>query len=408
MRHDHPSEYLALLERLGERTALAVKIDRQPLRLARARIRRERLFARQRVEELARVDPKVQAEEAREEERYHSVAVIDGLLRRAQAEVLHDPQITRTLARSALAIVEAMFPSPRVPLGALRDLAALGHAQLGNVSRLLCEWEEAEQRFGRAYDLLLHGGGDLEVHAHVNWLFGALLKDRREFVPAIRFLERARDDYRELQQEHEVGIVLLTLSVLYRDIQDPSLALKTHIQAYGLLDEEKSPTLAVAAWNNLAHLLCDAARYEEAEEVLQQLPTIYENLVPNSPAQLNLTWMRGKIDHGLGRFSEAMEKYLYARRGYEQHGNLYRVAVISLDLLQLHYGKGDLDEVEKLAGSVYQALRKQPLEAEAFEALRILHSARTQRHLVRQALEQLALQLAQNPLPGHRSPISEL
>jgi tetratricopeptide (TPR) repeat protein len=404
---DRLEELIMLFARLGELRGPEVTIDLELLRQVRARAKRQQWHARELCDQLLRVHPKVRMEEAEQDRRYHTTAVMNRLLKRAQAEVLNDPKVSRHLAELALAIGNGMYPSHTVPHRTMRDYFALAHAQIGNVCRLHCEWNEAHQRFNHAQGLLLDGAGDLEIHAHVQHLYGTLLKDQRQFSLALAYLDLAQQDYRQLGRDHEVGLVLITTSVLYRDMGASERALQAHMQACDLLDETRTPVLAAAAWNNLAILLCDRGQYEEAARVLENLPSVYDLLPAGSPVQLDLTWVRGMVAQGMGELRLAEDCYLAVHDGYERRNDRYSSARVSLDLLRAYFTNGRLSDVERFAVTVYRALKDQPLEAEAHEVFRILTAARTQRHLVQDALARLATYLAKNPFPGKRSPTTE-
>ena len=400
-------ELVMAFGRLGELIVANPEPDREELRRVRARSRRERRHAPQLFDDLLRVDPKVREEEARSDTRFHSLALVDLLLKRAQAEVLNDPKITRQLAELALVIADAMYPSPRVPHATMRDYFALAHAQIGNVCRLHCQWEEAHARFDKAQGLLLKGAGDLAIHGQIHRMYGALLKDQRQFPAALAFLQLAQDDYRQLGQDHDVGLVLLTTAVLFREMDDSDRALQAHMEACHLLDESRAPMLAAAAWNNLAILLCDLGQYAEAEVVLENLPSTFDDLPQHSTVQLDLMWARGMIARGLGDLTHAIQCFSSVRDGYLTQGNHRSVALVSLDLLRAYYHAGRLAEVENLARSVYSLLRSQPLAREAIEALRVLAGARVQRQLIEESLERLGAFLSRNSIPGQRSPTAE-
>jgi tetratricopeptide (TPR) repeat protein len=407
LTEDERRELLMLAGRMGEILAPDIQPNMDELRQVRARARRQRLHAREVCDELLRVDPKVREEEARQYKKYHAPALIDLLLKRSQAEVLNDPKVSRQLAELALAITDAMYPSPTVPHRTMRDRFALGHALVGNVCRLHCDWSGAHRRFRKARKLLLDGAGDLEIHAQVHRMYAALLRDQQRFIEALRFLKIAMDDYQTLGLDHEVGLVLLSTAIAHRNMDAPQRALKAHMQACDLLDETKAPLLVAAAWNNLAILLCDLGQHEQAASVLDNLPSVFELLPPTSTVPLDLKWARGLVARGLGDIARAEEYFLSVRDSYDCRGDLLSSARVSLDLLRAYFESGRLLEVERFAVSVYQALQAHPVAADIHETFRILTAARAQRLLVEDALNQFATLLSQNPLPGKRSPTTE-
>jgi len=407
LTEDELRELVMVFGRLGEFLAPDAEPNMEELRQARARTRRQRWRARQLCDDLLRVDPKVRLEEARADKKYRTPAVIHQLLQRSQAEVLNDPKVSRQFAELALAIADGMYPSTTVPHPTMRDLFALGHAQVGNAYRLLSDWPEAQARFQKARELILVGAGDVEIHAHIHHLYGTLLKDQRLFPVALAYLELASADYRQLGKVHEVGLVSITTSVLYRDMGAPDRALRAHIQACELLDEAKAPMLAVAAWKNLAILLCDLGEFNKAATILDNLPTVFETLSAESTIHLNLMWTRGMIACGLGDLPGGIKHYSCVRDGYYRLGNLRSFALVSLDLLRAYYQHGCLAKVEELAEAVYQALKEQPLARETIQALQVLAAATAQKTLVEEALNFLTVALSRNSIPGLRSPTTE-
>ena len=404
---DELRQLVMIFGRLGEFLAPDAEPNMGELRQVRARARRQQWRARERCDQLLQIDPKVREEEAEHDVRFHTTAVMNRLLKSAQAEVLNDPRVSRQFAELALAIGRGMYPSHTVPHPTMRDYIALAHAQIGNVCRLHCEWDEANRRFDRAQGLLLDGAGDLEIHAQIHVMYAALLRDQLQFRAALGFLKLAQADYQELGLIHDVGVVLLSTAIVYRNMDSFQQALKAHMQACELLDETKAPLLSAAAWVNLAILLCDLSQYEQAASVLDSLPSVFEDLPPASTVPLDLRWAQGLVARGLGDIDHAEECFLSVQDGYERRGDLLSTARVSLDLLRAYFEGGRLFDVERFSGSVYQALQAQPLAAGVHETFRILTAARAKRRLVEEALHRLAGLLADNPFPGKRSPTTE-
>jgi tetratricopeptide (TPR) repeat protein len=375
--------------------------DLEPVLAFQKALFRHELNARKRCDRIEATAPEAQRFLVlKHRNAYISLPVIEELLRRVRRNLFTLPRRAEEFTRIALLIAEELNPGlPHVASITLcREVRARCVAHLGNVCRILCQWPEAESHLEEARQLLWEGAGDAEVMAEVQSLRGSFLRDTLRFGEALDAMEESAALYEELGETHQAGLVYLNVADTLRVQGKADRALPIHIKASFMVDEEKLPAAAAAAWNNLARIYLALGKSEEADALLASAPSFYERCPVDSSVHHDRAWTEGLVHFHQHRHNEALERLQTAFRGYAALRDAYNAGLVQLDRLQVLLAAGHLEEVERAAASVHELLREEPLEREAKAAVQVLQAAASQHRLVRSIIEEAAVAL-RNSLP---------
>jgi len=320
---------------------------------------------------------------------YVSYPVVEELLRRVRKAVFTDARHAKVMAEIALFIANEMVPG-KAHLGTpamCHEAKARCYAYLGNCYRVLCQWEDAEKYLEKAKNLLWKGVADPHVHAEVLRFQGSLLREQRRFDEALSALHEAASIYRELNDSHWEGLVLLKVAMTHRQYAQPREALPVHIRACHLVDEHREPIAAAAAWNELMRIYIDLGEFQSAYSVLQGASSIYELCPTESAVHTVRNWTEGCVLGGLERYEEAQERLEEARLGFEAHQHPLDSALVRLDIIRLLFKQGRQAEAADAVDAVSALLQAEPLKWDAEYAIRLLAEAAIHHSLEEQLIE---------------------
>ena len=336
---------------------------------------------------------------------YDSRPLVEELLKRSLKALFENPQQGYELAELAWEITLRLARKPELCGGrpGLADLRARCLAYLGNALRVTCRWEDAEEAFVDAFRHRDEGIGEEELHAEILSMHGSLLRDRRRFEEALETLRRAEGMYRRLGDSSLAGWAVLKRAAILKTLGDSEKAAEVYLEAFRLLDEEKEPLIAVAAWTNLAACYHDLGRNAEAREFLAVASPLLGLCPPGSTVNLNHAWARGQVAFGLGEFSEAEEAFVKALAGFQKLGDTYNQALLCLEVAVLWVEQGRFGEVESLAEGTFEALQREGLHQEALAAFLLFVEAARKRHVTETVIGFAAEKLRQHSRSGLRN-----
>ncbi|HEX7186536.1 MAG TPA: hypothetical protein VF756_32245 [Thermoanaerobaculia bacterium] len=146
------------------------------------------------------------------------------------------------------------------------------------------------------------------------------------------------------------------------------------VRALELLDPEQEPRLLLCARHNLIGYMAEAGQPQEALELYHDTRPLYRNFI-DAWTQNRRKWVKGKIDHGLGRLAAAESLYRAARDGFLAEGIPYDTALVSLDLAILYAEQGRTAELKQLAAEMVPIFASRQIHREALAALAFFKQA---------------------------------
>jgi tetratricopeptide (TPR) repeat protein len=255
------------------------------------------------------------------------------------------------------------------------ELFARTQACLGNVKRIEGDLWAASDHFECARFLLRSsGGGDRRVRSEIDWLEGVLRRDQRHFAEAIRLQKRAATTLAMENAAEQAAKVFLSLALTYRDDKKIPNAVSAIEDALRMLEGAPDPSLTWRANHALALCLYDTGEFELAEERLRENQEFYES--HGDPLSLlRVSWLEGKIAHGLSELERAEACLQAALRGFQEHGIAYDTALVGLDLARLYLEQGRAREVKALAEKIAQIFEHLEVHQEARAAVQLFQDA---------------------------------
>lgn len=322
------------------------------------------------------------------EPRFHTWAILDGLLEQSRAEAFLDPQAAESLAELALLQSEKLTFETFSP-AMLRDARARCWGHIGNARRLQSDLKSAEEALRTAQHLLQQGTGDAMERAQLAELKASLLSDQRRFDEALRLLRRGITLYRQAGERHRVGRSLVQMSTVHHYAGDLERAIMVLSEAIPLIDPRREPRLLLCARHNLIDFLADVGRFMEAKKLFSEARSLYQQF-PDAWAQNRKDWVRGKIARGLGQHEEAERAFLAAREGFIGDGVAYDAALASLDLALLYAEEGRRADLVRLAHEMAPIFFSRQIHREALAALSFLRQAIEAQRAERALVERVA------------------
>jgi tetratricopeptide (TPR) repeat protein/DNA-binding XRE family transcriptional regulator len=201
-------------------------------------------------------------------------------------------------------------------------------------------------------------------------LEASLLRDRRQFEPALQRLSRALS----LSPPSANGRILVktasTLEQMGRD-GDAIAALR---EAEPHVDGDRDPHLRCCLAFNLAVSLCHSNRPQEAQDLLPQIELLAER-ADKAIDRIRIEWLRAQIDTGLENREEARGGLERVRQAFLERRMPYEVALVTLELAVLLLDEGKTAEVQELAGPMIEAFAAQRVRRETLAAVEVFCQA---------------------------------
>jgi len=335
-----------------------------------------------------------QLRQAEEDEALHTWGLTQLLLQRSREAVSEMPR--KALERAELAVVVSRYLSPAYDPGWVLDLRARAYAHLGNARRVVGELLSAEASFRKAESCLARSQtGNAWAEAEVLDMKGSLRMDQRRFEEARELFDRARDLYRQEGDSHGAAKIFLLRAKLFREMEEPEQAIEWLQRSRAEIDSAKEPRLFATAMHNLLVALSLAGRFTEALELLPEVRDLHRETA-RPLDRVRLRWTEGFIAFGLGRLDEAEAAYREVQRDFLEHGVLYSVALVSLDLALLLSRQGRTEELKRLAAELMAIFSAQEVHREATAALVLFQRACEEERVTAELIARLSTLLRRN------------
>jgi tetratricopeptide (TPR) repeat protein len=300
---------------------------------------------------------------AREYQRWSMVELLCHESLRAASK---DAGRARILAQAAVEIARRL----RVPGGWRRRLLGFALAHLANAHRVAGDHAAADRTFAEAKPLwasgqdpeqLLDPGRILELEA-------SLRRDQRRFGEALDLLKKAAAVTR--RPEHVDLQKAFTLEVM----GDYSQAIEVLLEVAPRIENHSEARLKTIHRFNLSVLFTHVGRHEEAAKLLPSVRRLAEELGDDLDL-IRTRWLAGRVAAGLGQTEEALEALEDARLAFAERAMHYDVVLSLLETAILRLGRGELAEVQRLAGDLAPIFKAKGVHREAHVALRLFSIA---------------------------------
>ncbi|MFL6231497.1 MAG: hypothetical protein ACJ76N_00015 [Thermoanaerobaculia bacterium] len=327
--------------------------------------------------------------------------VVRALIDRSHASRYKDADETLQLAQLARIASEACSPDGAGGEMRLADLRTRAWGQYGNALRLCGRPQEAEGAFATAREYRRQGTGDPMLHAWLLERMTPLYIFQKCFKEAVEMCEEAGKIYQELGENQLLASTLVQKAIATLYSGEAVQAVRILNQAIPLIDGEDSHLL-MAACHNLIRCYIDLDRPDQALALYSEIRALYQE--SDDPLiLLRMAWQEGVLLRDLGHLRAAETALLRARKGYQEMGLSYEVALSSLDLASVYVKLGLVDEVKRTVMTtvpIFHALR---VKLEILAALLQLQQIAGQEQ---QALELIrTLNARVSSLPKNRSPL---
>lgn len=336
------------------------------LRHWEALYQRERSEAAGLVAELLGHPPERQELILRNNPRYLTWGVLEGLLERSWGQRWEHPDQAEHLAELALLVAGRLDPAVH-SAASLEDLRARAWGYIGNARRLRADLAGAMRALALAFNHLRHGTREPIEHAVLLDLAASLRRAQRRFPDALRLLHRAFGLFESVGDHHRAGRTLMSMEIVLTYAGHPEEGIPILYKAIELIDPVQEPRLLLCAWHNLIDGLVDAGRYLEARRLLSRVRPLYVRF-PEAVGHRS-DWLTGKIALGLRQDEEAEALLLKASAGFLAEDSPYEAALVSLELSSLYARQGRTQEMKSLAAELVPIFSSRQIRREAAAAL---------------------------------------
>jgi transcriptional regulator with XRE-family HTH domain len=125
---------------------------------------------------------------------------------------------------------------------------------------------------------------------------------------------------------------------------------------------------------NLAFHLCHLGQHRAAEQALPEIRALSLRL-GNRLDELRLGWLEARVAAGLGRTDQAIAGFEGVRAGFERQQIAYDVALVTVEIAELHASQGRTAEVKALVRKSAPVFEAQGVHREAQRALALFRRA---------------------------------
>ena len=340
--------------------------------------------------------------QARSAPRSCSLGVVEGMCETSRVLAVSDPKKAYQLAQEATKLASDL-QQDQVTEEQRAELLALSHAALANSLRLQNRFPEAEEEFSKAEELLLQAGSG-----------------RLGLAPKILSLRASLETWKE---DHARALATLTAAIQHEAIKhDPLLEARlliqfslVHIQlgtfqqaqqalhtAVSLLDPEENLKEWWCAMQHHLLLATELGQFDTAEAMLPKVFVFLEKL--QSPTEpLLVRWIQARLARGRDHSEIAEAYYREVRSEFLAQGAPYRAASVTLELAQLLFEQGRLEEVKSYALETIAEFERQGVETELIGALALLEQAVLGQFLTAGILQDIRRRIERRTAAGSRN-----
>jgi tetratricopeptide (TPR) repeat protein len=289
------------------------------------------------------------------------------------SRMLHLADLARLAAEACTAAIAGSAPK-------LSDLRTLGWRQYANSLRVSGRMREAEEAFAIAKRYCEEGTGDPPLRAALLARLSSLRYFQRRFDEAIALADEVGRIYSELGERALAATNMVQKAIAQIYAGDPAAAVQTLNRAIPLIGNEDDPHLLLAACQNLVIAYNELGEPEHALSLYFEARGLYQDFKDPLIA-LRFVWQEGRLLRELGHLRAAETTLLQSREGFEERELLYEVAMVSLDLSDIHLRLGETEKLREAATEMVQIFKALGVDREMMAALLQLQQAHQQDHL---------------------------
>ena len=219
------------------------------------------------------------------------------------------------------------------------------------------DYVAAHEDVQRALDLA-HDVGDRRALANTYFMASAIAQRQGHWILSRSYAQRAKQLYQELNDERNVGRLLLQLGGLTLLLGDEEQAVEHLKASFARALESDSPADAAQAVGGLARVHLNKGEYDQADEAARKALALLDGredfLHEICPSQLVL----GRALMERGRFDEAEDCFREADAAAEQMSSLSHRAEAWVALGDLAARRGDDRESARLYRNAAEALQE--------------------------------------------------
>jgi tetratricopeptide (TPR) repeat protein/DNA-binding XRE family transcriptional regulator len=220
--------------------------------------------------------------------------------------------------------------------------------------------------------------------ARVLGLEASLRRAQRRLPEALDLIDRAL----AIDTWGETPALLLAKARALAEMGSFEASLASLRQALPQIEADREPRRRYVVCNLLVLNLCHLGRYSEADLHLSELRALALRL-GNRLDLLRTDWLAAKVAAGQGRPDEAVATLVHVREQFLATDNAYDVALVSLELAEVHAALGHTGEVKSLARESAPLFADQGVHREAQRALALFSRAIDEERLTADLLHNL-------------------
>jgi tetratricopeptide (TPR) repeat protein len=294
------------------------------------------------------------------------------LLRRCLELRYDNPPQMVELALMAAVFAQGLDPE-RYSAAEIADYRCRAAVELGNAYRVADRLNEAGRMLGEATTFLEMGTGDPLLKARLFDVQASLLASRRFYAAACECLRLVRQIHLANGDVHLAGRALISQALYTIYYGRPAAAVDLLRQGMTEIDRERDATLYFVAIHNQAQCLIELGRYRQARTLLWQNER--QDWDMGRVSLCKLSWLRSRIDIGLGQPQQAWKRLEQVRKEFREEGLLYKAALVTLELALLASQQGQAAETRRLALEAVQVFRSLSIAPESLGTVVLLQNA---------------------------------
>jgi tetratricopeptide (TPR) repeat protein len=251
------------------------------------------------------------------------------------------------------------------------DLRALAWAELSSAYRICNDIDHAAHAMNQAIYWCRRGSRSALLLARVADLLVSLLAYQRRFPEGHQLLRLVYRTHIEAGNRHLAARALIQRGNLRAWEGSPAKAIPLLRRGFDLLDPDREPQLATQTVWNLVATLVELGRFRSARRLLFRCRSLFAEVVASD----RIRWVEGKIYAGLSDPIRAETAFQQARAGFNAGGEVYRSALVGLDLCALWARLGHVEKIYALSGEIITMFRTMRVAREAIATLLVLQRA---------------------------------
>jgi tetratricopeptide (TPR) repeat protein len=305
----------------------------QVLEQRQAALARERGEAPQLLARLIGLIPERQQLLLRNSRRFQTWGLLELLIQYGERETFIDPAHGEEIYRLALE-VSTYLDSSFYGKDRIEDMRARALGSIGNARRIMMDLPASEEAFEEAFLRLRKGTADLRERAELLAQQASLRRAQQHYEESLRHLRRVVAIFEQTGEKHQVGKILVQVSITHYDVGNVREALSVLGRSFDLIDPVYEPRVALCALHNLTNYLTTTGRLLKAQKVFVQARPFYQRF--GDPRIHNMQiWLQGRIAHGLGHHRDAEAFMTKARDGFLSVKASYESGLVARELASI-------------------------------------------------------------------------